>query len=180
MCDKSDAHLEKAKESIEEQKEKYSEQMYDNIYELMDKYGVSRDQVDLSIDSSYNYIKISIAGSILFASGGVELKEESLPVISKVGDILKQYKGYSIEIEGHTDNVSVTKGKYKYKDNNELSSLRALSAFYYLVNEKGLDPQFVKYSGRGEYNPIASNKTEKGRQKNRRVEIKIYNELSNY
>ena len=91
-----------------------------------------------------------------------------------------KYKGYSIEVEGHTDNVPVTKGNNKYKDNNELSSLRALSAFYYLVNEKGLDPSVVKYSGRGQYNPIASNRTEEGRQKNRRVEIKIFNELSSY
>ena len=90
------------------------------------------------------------------------------------------YAGYQIEIEGHTDNVPVTATNRSYQDNNELSSERALSTFYYLVNKKGLDPAMLKYSGRGEYDPIASNDTAEGRQQNRRVEIKIFNELSKY
>ena len=65
-----------------------------------------------------------------------------------------------------------------YRDNNWLSSARALNAAEYLIDNSGLDPTNLKYSGRGEYEPIASNSTEEGRAKNRRIEIKIYNAYS--
>ncbi len=59
-----------------------------------------------------------------------------------------------------------------------LSSFRALSVAEYLINNKGINPAKLKYSGRGEYVPVADNSTPEGRALNRRVEIKIYNELS--
>ncbi len=66
----------------------------------------------------------------------------------------------------------------QFPSNNELSDARALSVFYYLIEHTSLDPAKVKHSGRGEYNPIADNSTAEGRALNRRVEIKIYNTLS--
>ena len=68
----------------------------------------------------------------------------------------------------------------KYSNNDELSSGRALSVFYYLEENTTLDMSKIKHSGRGEYIPIADNSSEEGRSKNRRVEIKIYNALSSY
>lgn len=172
-------NLEESMETIDEQKKLYSDKMYEEISDMLQEQELSSNVVTVKKDENNNYIMLSIAGSLLFDSGDVKLKEDALPVLSKVGDILLMFAGYQIEIEGHTDNVPVT-GNHTYKDNNELSSDRALSTFYYLVNEKGLDPAAMKYSGRGEYNPIASNNTAEGRQQNRRVEIKIYNELSRY
>lgn len=172
-------NLEESIETVEEQKKLYSDKMYEEVSSMLKEQELSSNIVTLKKDEDNNYIMLSISGSLLFDSGDVDLKEDALPVLSKVGDILLMFAGYQIEIEGHTDNVPVT-GYHSYKDNNELSSDRALSTFYYLVSEKGLDPATMKYSGRGEYDPVASNKTEKGRQQNRRVEIKIYNELSRY
>ena len=98
-------------------------------------------------------------------------------MISKVGDILKNYSSNMVEITGHTDNVPLLDDP-KYDDNWDLSSARAKSVMMYLVNQKKLDINKMKASGRGEYEPIADNKTAEGRALNRRVEIKIYNELS--
>ena len=173
-------NLNESLEVVEEQKHLYTEKMHNEMVEMLEEQELDSDTVSLTVDSQYNYIMLSLSGSLLFDSGAVELKKDALTVLSKIGDILLMYAGYQIEIEGHTDNVPVTSTNRSYRDNNELSSDRALSIFYYLVNQKGLDPSTVKYSGRGEYDPIASNETAYGRQQNRRVEIKIYNELSRY
>ena len=89
-----------------------------------------------------------------------------------------EYDSNIIEIEGHTDNIP-EKSK-KFANNDELSSARALSVFYFLADNTNLDPAMIKHTGRGEYMPIADNSTSEGRDRNRRVEIKIYHELSNY
>lgn len=155
--------------------EEASKEMYEEVEEMADLKQLTSD-IELDIDPNYQFVKISLKGSILFDSGGATLKEEAKPILSKVGDILKEFEGYRVEIEGHTDNRPMTGPTYK--DNNWLSSARALNATEYLIKTKDLDPSDIKYSGRGEYDPIASNDTETGRAKNRRIEIKIYNEYS--
>ena len=92
--------------------------------------------------------------------------------------ILEKYARYEIEIEGHTDNVP--ERSKRFANNDELSSARALSVFYFFKENTNLDPAMMKHTGRGEYMPIADNSTSEGRDRNRRVEIKIYHELSNY
>ena len=163
---------------IQEQKEHLSKEMYDELSQLNETYDIS-DEIELGIDEDFNYVQISISGSVLFDSGSAEIKREAIPILSKIGDILKVYDEHQIEIEGHTDNMPIVNSS-SYLNNNWLSSARALNAAEYLIHEKGLDPKTLKYSGRGEYEPIASNSTEEGRSKNRRIEIKIYNELSQH
>lgn len=110
---------------------------------------------------------------LLFDSGSAELKEESKKVLDKAATILERYAKGIIEIEGHTDNVPMSSAKYA--DNEELSSARALSVFYYLVDHSYLDPVNIRHSGMGDRVPIVDNSTAEGRSRNRRVEIRIYN-----
>ena len=124
------------------------------------------------MDDNYQYVKISLSGAILFESGQAEFISDAKPILSRVGDILKVYKDSLIKIEGHTDNVPISSGRYT--DNMELSTARAISVWKYFVEMKGLNPKTLEASGRSQYSPITSNKTAKGRAKNRRVEIKIY------
>ena len=173
-------NLDQSLETIQEQKKLYLEKMYEEVEDMLQEQDLGLDTVNLEMDADFNYIMMTLSGTLLFDSASIEIKDSVEGVLSKIGDILLMFSGYQIEIIGHTDNVPVSSNKYTYKDNNELSSLRALSTFYYLVNKKGLDPSIIKYSGRGEYDPIASNDTKDGRKQNRRVEIKIYNELSKY
>ncbi len=174
--DQNKTELEEAKARLTEEMEKLSGAMYDQIAELTEQYNLV-DYVELGIDPEFQYVQLSMKGSILFASGKADILEEAKPILSKLGDVLNKFDGYTIEIIGHTDNVPMTSGTFK--DNNWLSSARALNAAEYLIANKKLKPAKVKYSGRGEYDPIASNDTAEGRAKNRRIEIKIYNELSN-
>ena len=117
-------------------------------------------------------------GALLFDSGDAELKSDSSDMMNQIAKILERYAEGIIEVEGHTDNVPMN--GFKYSDNDELSSARAISVFRFLVENTTIAPVMIKHSGRGEYVPIADNSTPEGRALNRRVEIKIYNTLSTY
>jgi len=167
--------VDEAFEVIKEKMEEVSSEMYGSLKEYTGEYNLG-DYVELGIDPEYRYVQISMKGSILFESGKADILPEARPILGKIGEILKNFDGYIIEIIGHTDNVPMTSPTFK--DNNWLSAARALNAAEFLIKNSGLDPQNLKYSGRGEYEPIASNDTEEGRARNRRIEIRIYNEYS--
>jgi len=172
---KGDAELTEALDKIQKEMESVSTGMYDKVSDLTEQYNLG-DYVELSVDPEYKFVQLNLKGSILFDSGKAEIKEAAQPILSKIGEILMKFNGYTVEIIGHTDNVPMSGGTYK--DNNWLSSARALNTAEFLINNSKLDPTHLKYSGRGEYDPIASNETADGRAKNRRIEIKIYNEYS--
>ena len=154
---------------------KQSEELSERIEEAVAENNLTG---DIEMQVTAQYVQLTMKGSLLFNSGSAELKEESKPVLDKVGLILERYAAGTIEIEGHTDNVPIS-GR-RYESNNELSAARALSVFDYMLGTTNLDPARIKTSGRGEYVPIADNSTDEGRAKNRRVEIRIYNEISSF
>lgn len=162
-------------DAIEEVKQEQlaeTEKIAEQVQELLEANNMA-EQVDVEFNGQY--VSLTLNGALLFDSGSAEVKEESKPILDKVAMILTKYKDHTIEIEGHTDNVPIH--TVKYKDNNELSSFRALSVFNYLLEVSDLDPATLKHSGRGEYVPVADNTTAEGRMRNRRVEIKIYSNL---
>lgn len=156
----------------EKQQEKLTNEMYEEIAEKVEK-GNLESYIELTSNSPY--VQINLNGAILFDSGKADIKKEAIPILSKVGDILKSYDDCQIMIEGHTDNIPISNSTYK--NNLFLSTARACYVQEYLINEKNLNPETLIASGRAEYDPIASNATDEGRAKNRRVEIKIYNPL---
>ncbi len=167
--------LKAAAETMEEAKLKESEELAEKVEEALQEKNLEK---EIDIEFTSQYVQLTLNGALLFDSGSVELKEEALPILNQVGIILQKYSTGIIEIEGHTDNVPMSGAKYS--NNDELSNGRALSVFYYLVENTTLNPAGIKHSGMGEYVPIADNSTAEGRAKNRRVEIKIYNSLSSY
>lgn len=168
----SDQQVNELKE-FEEKQLAESEQLAEQIEEAVNESEFA-DEID--VDFTSQYVSLTLNGALLFDSGSAELKEESKPLMDKIGQLLLRYAQSTIEIEGHTDNVPIH--NTKYADNNELSSFRALSVFNYFMDTTYLDPAFIKHSGRGEYVPVADNATPEGRARNRRVEIKIYHSLS--
>ncbi|MCR4643195.1 MAG: flagellar motor protein MotB [Lachnospiraceae bacterium] len=168
-----DAAIENIMEEAEKQMMAASEELEEKVEEAVSEAGLD-DLVELSYTSQY--VELTLNGSLLFESGSSVLSQQASVVLDQVGLILERYAESTIEIEGHTDNVPIQTARFP--SNNELSDARALSVFYYLMEHTSLDPAKVKHSGRGEYNPIADNNTQEGRALNRRVEIKIYNSLS--
>ncbi len=171
MNDKAKAEEEFLKKQQQEQKEK-AEKLYKELTQDAEHQNVE-DQININMDKKYQFVQISLNGALLFESGDIEFKKNMVPLMSKVGDILKRYADHRIKIEGHTDNVPISG---RYKNNMMLSTARANTVFEYLVNKKHMKPKEteIEISGMGEYEPVASNKTRKGRAQNRRVEIKIY------
>ena len=169
-----DMEQEELLEAAEEEQLEASAELAEKIEQALQE-GEIDNMVSLNYTSQF--VQLTIQGSILFDSGKVEVKEDALPVLEKVGQILESYAGGTIEIEGHTDNVPMSGGG-KFANNDELSSGRALTIFYYLTENTVLDPENIVHTGRGQYDPIADNSTDEGRARNRRVEIKIYNPLS--
>lgn len=162
-------------DEVEAAKLEKSEQLAEQIEEALNENNIA-DKVDIDFNSQY--VQLSLKGAILFNPGSADISDSIVPTLQKVGMILEKYAKYEVEIEGHTDNIP-EKSK-KFANNDELSSARALSVFYFLADNTNLDPAMIKHTGRGEYMPIADNSTSEGRDRNRRVEIKIYHELSNY
>ena len=165
--------IDELQQKLEEAKLEESEKLAERIEEAIEE---SQMEDMIQLDFTSQYVQLTLKGAILFDSGSAQLKEEALPIIERVALILERYAESEIEIEGHTDNIPIHTSRYA--NNNELSSSRALSMFDYLVEHTTLEPAQIKHSGRGEYMPIADNSTPEGRAKNRRIEIKIYNELS--
>ena len=162
-------------EQLEQAQLQASEELAEKIEETLAENNLAD---VISIEFTSQYVQLTLRGALLFDSGKAEIREDALPIVDKVGVILERYAGGVIEIEGHTDNVPMHTAKYA--NNSELSCGRALAVFNYLIDTTVLEPSMIKYAGRGEYLPIADNSTEEGRAMNRRVEIRIYNELSNY
>ncbi len=168
--DPAQMSLSEAAEQLEEANLKSNEELAEAIGEAVSENQLS-DQIDVSFTSQY--VMLTMKGSILFSPGSATLNEDCKPVLDKVATILERYARGEIEINGHTDNVPMN--SIQFPSNEELSDARALSVFYYLVETSSLNPSLIKHSGYGERLPIADNSTEAGRARNRRVEIRIYN-----
>lgn len=162
---------EKFKKKMAEEQRERTEELYEEVTGKAEKEDI-QDLINVSVDDSFQYVQISLNGAILFDSGSDEIKSSAMEILSKVGDILKSYDDHNIKIEGHTDNVKISNGKFE--SNMWLSTARATRVFEYFTSKKKMDPTTLEATGRSEYDPVGNNNTEKGRARNRRVEIKIY------
>jgi len=126
----------------------------------------------IAITQLKDRLSLSMVEKVLFDSGSADIKKDGQKVLDRVGRILKEVKDKQISIEGHTDNVPIgLKLQQKFPTNWELSTTRATNVARYLQEKAGLDPGLLTASGFSEYHPVASNDTEEGRTKNRRIEI---------
>ena len=160
-------------ETFEQQELGQSEQMAQNIEQLAAQYGI---QDLLEIDFNGQYVRITLSGALLFDPGSAELNSDALPLVDKLAKIIDVYDKSIVEIEGHTDNVPMRSSTYE--NNDVLSMYRALFVADYIRGISTVNAANIVSAGRGAYVPIADNSTPEGRARNRRVEIKIYNELN--
>ena len=124
----------------------------------------------IHVNVGENEVTIQLMGETAFDSGKSEIKRDMLPLLKKIGMVLREQKG-DIIVMGHTDNVPIFGGPFK--TNLALSMARAASVADFLINMTSINPKRVSTMGFGEYRPIETNDTPEGRQKNRRVEIKL-------
>lgn len=133
-------------------------------------------EVDVQVLKGVVYI--SLADNMLYKSGSYEINDRASETLQKIAKIIMDYKDYDVLIEGNTDNVPIS--RENIRNNWDLSCLRASSVVQALQTRYGVDPKRLTAGGRGEYNPLASNNTEVGKQRNRRTQIIITPKLDQF
>jgi chemotaxis protein MotB len=110
---------------------------------------------------------VEMPAAVLFDSGSAELSDAGRDTVIRVAKILRSVPRHRFLVGGHTDNVPAVK---QYKSNWDLSAARAVRVTETLTSQ-GLSPKRLVIAGYSEFDPVASNGSETGRQKNRRIEI---------
>jgi chemotaxis protein MotB len=131
-------------------------------------------KLGLTVNVRHNRMVISLPGDVLFDSGRETLKKDGQAILGKVAAIFKadpQLLARDYAVAGHTDDKPLAGGQFK--DNWGLSLMRAREVLVYLIDPKrgGLPVQHWSAAGFADTDPIASNSTDDGRQKNRRCEL---------
>ena len=139
----------------------------DQLLEAFELIGIST-RLGAEIDTRGLVISIA-TDDVLFASGSPELAPDAAELVGAIAPVLRDFDN-EIRIEGHTDTVPLNDNGYT---NWNLSSDRALAVLGLLAADSQIDPVRLSATGFGEYRPIASNSTDAGKQKNRRVELVI-------
>ncbi len=132
--------------------------------------GISSAAVSAIEDDSA--VAITLGSGDLYGIGSARLSPTGTDLLGGVGDIIANYPGWRIDVEGHTDSQGIGEAlRRKYPTNWELSTARASAAVRYLSSRAGIEPENISARGFADTQPVASNETSDGREQNRRVEI---------
>ena len=130
---------------------------------------------NITIQQVRDRLTINMVDRVLFDSGQAQVKPAGVQVLKQVADVINKITDKQIRIEGHTDNVPISsKLQNRFKTNWELSTARATTVVRYLIDQGGVDRQYLSAVGYADTHPLASNDTEEGRSSNRRIEIVLY------
>lgn len=140
------------------------------LRETLDKALLGFKDLGLSIRIENGKVYVSLADKLLFKSGSTNIDKTGQEALLGLAEVLKDQQDVSIVVEGHTDDVPV-KGGAKFKDNWDLSVLRATEVVRFLSDQGGVDPTRIIASGRSKYYPVEEGDTPEARAKNRRTEI---------
>lgn len=153
------------------------EQIARSVAERMQVLGRER---DIKIEFEKGGLKIVLPSQILFATASADLSPEAVPILTSVGEVLREVLGESraavVEVRGHTDSRPLTSSQ-KFDDNFDLSFGRAKSVMTQVKRLSGIPDENFEVIGLGPSQPKATNDTDEGRAVNRRVEIFIRGEL---
>jgi chemotaxis protein MotB len=131
---------------------------------------------DLTVNVKNGKVYVSLAEQLLFASGSTEVDPKGISALQQLAKAVKDQKDIHIMVEGHTDNVPVSKKSQYMQDNWDLSVMRATSITK-ILTKAGVSPKQVTAAGKGEFVPLSPNDTPQNKQKNRRTEIIITPDL---
>jgi chemotaxis protein MotB len=127
---------------------------------------------DITVKVKNGKVYVSLAEQLLFGSGSIEVDAKGVTALQQLAKAIKDQRDINILVEGHTDNVPVSKKSAYMQDNWDLSVMRATSITK-ILTKSGVSPTQLTASGRGEYQPLATNDSPQNKQKNRRTEIII-------
>jgi chemotaxis protein MotB len=133
---------------------------------------------DVVVNVEKSVVFISLSDKMLFKSGSTQLSARAQEVLGKVATVLNDKPEMEVLVEGHTDNVPISRDCFK--DNWDLSTSRATAITRVLQNDYKVDPARITAGGRSQYVPLATNDTPEGRSTNRRIRIVILPKLDQF
>ena len=133
---------------------------------------------DVTVNVEKSVVFISLSDKMLFKSGSSDLSARAREVLAKVATVVNDKPDMEVLVEGHTDNVPISRDCLK--DNWDLSASRAITITRVLQNEYNVAPARITAAGRSEYVPLATNDTPEGRSTNRRIRIVILPKLDQF
>ena len=133
---------------------------------------------DVVVNVEKSVVFISLSDKMLFSSGSTQLSPRAQEVLAKVATVLNDKPEMEVLVEGHTDNVPIS--RECFKDNWDLSVSRAVSITRVLQKDYGVDPARITAGGRSEYVPLVANDTAENRSTNRRIRIVIMPKLDQF
>lgn len=150
--------------------ERQFRKLYDDLLDYIETEGM---QDFLYVDRDADSIYIRMKAGVLFESGSDKLLPDYQPMLDRLEVMLADTLTSigSIRIEGHTDNVPISRSNPRFADNRDLSSARANSVVRYIEDKGNVPREMLEGVGLGEYHPIAPNTSEENRQQNRRVQF---------
>jgi chemotaxis protein MotB len=126
----------------------------------------------ITVNVKNGKVYVSLAEQLLFGSGSIEVDSKGVTALQQLAKAIKDQRDINILVEGHTDNVPISKKSQYMQDNWDLSVMRATSITK-ILTKAGVSSSQITPSGRGEYSALAANDTPQNKQKNRRTEIII-------
>ena len=123
---------------------------------------------ELTVFTKNGRVYVSLQENLLFPSGSAVVNQKGKEALGTLAQVLNNNPDINVVVEGHTDSIPIKKA---YEDNWALSTARATSIVRLLTNTYAVDPTRVTASGRSFFEPVDTNSTPEGRQKNRRTEI---------
>lgn len=138
--------------------------------ELALKFHKMIDAGQLKVGLRDGRMVIQLSNDVLFDSGQTVIKPDGREALGQVAAVLKTIPDRHFQVAGDTDNVPISTARFP--SNWELSTGRAVEVVRFLI-ARGMSPGVLAASGYGEFDPVASNDTESGRSKNRRIEITL-------
>ncbi|MEO8844814.1 MAG: OmpA family protein [Kofleriaceae bacterium] len=144
------------------------------IEDIRKQFAKMTDTGQLRVTARHGQLVVSLPAEVLFPSGSTDLSKQGEYAVVEVAAVLKRFPERRFLIVGHTDNQDLAKqtAACPFKDNLQLSTERALTVTRVLVTA-GMDVKNLLPSGAGDHDPVASNASAEGRQKNRRIEIAL-------
>jgi chemotaxis protein MotB len=145
---------------------------YAKLMKLIQDSGL-QDKVVIKADD--RGVVISLSDNVLFAPGSADLNPTATQLVVNIGNIIKQVTYSQIIVEGHTDSDPIHNAKYK--DNLDLSTMRANNVNRIFSQSCGIDPKTMSSLGYGENRPLVPNDSTANKAKNRRVVITILRQV---
>lgn len=141
------------------------QQLFSSVKEALLGFGSD----ELTIQEKDGKVYVAMSDKLLFESGSARVDKRGKEALAKLAEVLNKQTDVDVYIEGHTDSKPINTAQFK--DNWDLSVVRATSVVRILTKDYGVNPLQIVPSGRGEFMPVAGNETAEGRSRNRRTEI---------